>query len=55
MSPFDDPKVRTALNLAVHRRPILETIQSGRGDVGIPLQPGSWYSLTPEEAEHPRA
>lgn len=51
VSPFDDPKVRTALNLAVHRRPILETIQSGRGDVGIPLQPGSWYSLTPEEAE----
>ncbi len=50
VKPFDDPKVRRAIYLAIHRQPILETISAGKGWLGVPLPPGQWYSMSREEA-----
>lgn len=48
--PYDDPRVRTAINLALHRQPIIQADISGQGDVGTIFEPGSWFARTPEEA-----
>ena len=47
---FDDPRVRRAIYLAIHRQPIIETLASGKGWLGVPFPPGQWYSMTQEEA-----
>ena len=48
--PFDDQRVRQALNLAIHRQPIIEIISGGQDLLGTPLPPDTWYSYTSEEA-----
>ena len=48
-APFDDPRVRRAINLAVHRQEAMELF--GAGDMlGTPFPPGLWYGPTFEEA-----
>ena len=49
--PFDDPKVRRAINLAINRQEIIEAISGGDYLLGLPLPPGAWYGRTLEEAE----
>ena len=48
-APFDNPKVRRALHLALHRQPIAEGFGLGKFTVGKPMSPGSPYTLTDEE------
>ena len=47
--PFDNPKVREAINLALHRQPILATIGGGRFGIGKPMGPNNPFALTDEE------
>ena len=49
--PFEDQEVRKAVNLALHRQPIIDILSGGRFLVGTPLPPGRWYSYSGEEAE----
>ena len=39
--PFDDPRVRKAMNLILHRQPVIQTITAGRGFMGTPIPCGS--------------
>ncbi len=48
-APFDDPRVRRAIHLAVHRQPIIETF-GGIHLLGTPVPPGYSWSFTAEEA-----
>ena len=47
--PFDNPKVREAMNLALYRQPILEQIGGGRFTIGKPMGPSNPYALPDEE------
>jgi peptide/nickel transport system substrate-binding protein len=49
--PFDDPKVRTAVHLALYRQPIIETFTGGKNLMGSLNPPGFWYSRTLSESE----
>jgi len=49
--PFDDPRVRKAINLAVNRQEIIEIFSVGDYTLGLPFPPGTWYGRTLEEAE----
>ena len=49
--PFDDPRVRKAINLAVNRQDIMEVFGVGDLTLGLPFPPGTWYGRTLEEAE----
>lgn len=49
--PYNDPRVRHAIFLAIHRQPIMDAIISGEGDYGTVFQPGAWFARTSEEAE----
>ena len=50
-APFDDPRVRKAINLAVNRQAINEVFGVGDLTLGLPFPPGTWYGRTLEEAE----
>ncbi len=47
--PFDNPKVRRAIELAMHRQAIMETVGVGDLIPGLPLAPGLWFSRSLEE------
>ena len=49
VKPFDDPRVRKALHLALHRQPIVDFIGKGHWDIGTPMIPGSPLALPVEE------
>ena len=49
--PFDDPRVRKAINLAINRQDIIEVFSVGDYTLGLPFPPGTWYGRTLEEAE----
>jgi len=54
VAPFDNPKVRLALQLAVHRQPLIEIVTAGTAKMGGPFPPNSWYTYTEDElAEFP--
>ena len=49
-APFDNPKVRQAVNLALYRQPVLETFGvPGLDSLGPPLGVGLWFSRSAEE------
>jgi ABC-type transport system substrate-binding protein len=49
-APFDNPKVRQAVNLALHRQPMLETFGvPGLDSLGPPLGVGLWFSRSADE------
>ena len=50
-APFDDQRVRKAMNLIVHRQPVIKTITAGRGFMGTPIPCGFGWSFTCEDAE----
>ncbi len=49
--PFDNPKVRQAIYLALWRQPIIATLHKGHGYLGTPFAPGTWYGPNIEDAE----
>jgi peptide/nickel transport system substrate-binding protein len=49
--PFDDPKVRRAVQLALHRQPVIDTLSGGVNVLGSPLPPNMWFSLSLDEVE----
>ena len=50
VAPFDNPKVRQAVNLVIDRQPLLETFGvPGLDSLGPPLGVGMWFSRSPEE------
>ena len=50
VAPFDNPKVRQAVNLAIDRQPLLETFGvPGKDSLGPPLGVGMWFSRSAEE------
>jgi ABC-type transport system substrate-binding protein len=50
-APFDDPRVRKAMNLIIHRQPINETLARGKNLIGTPIPCGFSWSFPCEEAE----
>jgi peptide/nickel transport system substrate-binding protein len=50
VKPFDEPKLREAVMLAVHRQAIMETFGVGDVQLGTPFPPGVWFGPTNEEA-----
>ena len=50
VAPFDNPKVRQAVNLAIDRQALLETFGvPGKDSLGPPLGVGMWFSRSAEE------
>jgi len=49
VKPFDDPRVRRAMHLVLHRQPIVETVGAGKYAIGTPFPIGFWWSYTLEE------
>jgi peptide/nickel transport system substrate-binding protein len=50
-APFDNPKVRQAMALALDRKAFVDILTEGKGDIGgvmLPLPEGSW-GMPPEE------
>ena len=50
-APFNDPKLRQALALALDRKPFIDILTEGKGDLGgamLPLPEGQW-GMPPEE------
>jgi len=53
VAPFDDPRVRTALNLVVHRQEVID-ILGGEYHMGGPFPPDFWFaSSTAELVQQP--
>ena len=50
VEPFDDPRARRAMNLALHRQPVIETRCSGQCPLGTPFPQDLWWSYSAEEA-----
>ena len=48
--PFDDPRVRRAIILAINRQEIIEIFSGGDYQLGLPFPPETWYGRTAEEA-----
>jgi len=52
--PFDDPKVRRAVYLALDRQELIDVALLGYGTMGTPFYPNTWMSTSMEEvAEWP--
>ena len=49
-APWNDPNVRRAMNLVLHRQPIIQTVSRGRNLLGTVFPPGFPWSFTVEEA-----
>ena len=47
--PFDDVRVRQALQLVLHRQAFVEIFGAGRYPVGAPFPPDQWFSPTTDE------
>ncbi len=47
--PFNDVRVRRALNLILHRQAFNETFGAGEYQIGSPLPPDQWFGRTTEE------
>ena len=50
-APFDDPLVRRAIMLGIHRQEIIDIFSVGDFQLGLPFPPGTWYGRTLQEAE----
>ena len=50
-APFDDTRVRRALNLILHRQAFNEIFGAGEYLIGSPLPPDQWFGRTSEEWE----
>ena len=50
VAPFDNPKVRRALMLGLHRQPIMDIFTPGKQLIGTPIPSGYGWSFTLEEA-----
>ena len=48
--PFDDQRVRKAMNLVLHRQPVIDTVTAGKGFMGTPIPCSFAWSFTCEEA-----
>ena len=48
-APFDDPNVRQAIHLALHRQPIIEAVSGGNDAMGYMIPEGFWFSRSAEE------
>ena len=48
-APFDDPNVRQAVHLALHRQPIIQATSGGMDTMGYMIPEGFWFSRTAEE------
>ena len=48
-APFDDWRVRQAVQLAIHRQPIIETTSGGSDAMGYGIPEGFWFSNSAEE------
>ena len=46
--PFDNPKVRLALQLGFDRQALVDIAGNGRFPLGAPFQPDTWFGLTDE-------
>ena len=49
VAPFDNRKVRLALQLGIHRQPLIKIITAGKGTLGSPFAPNFWFSITEDE------
>ena len=47
--PFDDPQVRRAIHLALHRPAFIDIFGNGKYKMGSPFPPDTWFSLSTEE------
>ena len=47
--PFDDPRVRRAIHLALHRQEFIDIFGNGKYHMGGPFPPDQWFSLSSEE------
>ncbi len=48
-APFNDPRVRHALNIVVHRQPHIQTHSNGVDLLGGPFPPNAWYGIPEDE------
>ena len=49
-APFNDPRMRKAMNLVLHRQPLILTLSAGKNLLGTPIPCGFAWSFTCEEA-----
>ena len=49
VAPFDDVRVRKAVQLALDRQKLIELASAGRYPIGAPFQPDTWFGLTDAE------
>ena len=49
VAPFDNVKVREAINLAIHRQPLITLLSAGVDTLGSPFPPGMWFSVNKDE------
>ena len=49
--PYDDVRVRRALQISAHRQPMIEILSGGRDALGGPFPPGFWFGYSEEELE----
>ena len=47
--PFDDPRVRQAVHLALHRQDFIDIFGNGKYHMGGPFPPDTWFSLSSDE------
>jgi peptide/nickel transport system substrate-binding protein len=47
MKPFDNPKVREAMNYAVNRQRIFQTVFYGKGEIANQILPPNWFGHNP--------
>ena len=47
--PYDNPKVREAFNLAIHRQPLIDNLGFGRFSIGKSMGPNNPFGLPDEE------
>jgi peptide/nickel transport system substrate-binding protein len=50
-APFNDPRVRRAMSLAMNRQELIETLSVGDFLIGHPFPPDTWFGPTTEEVE----
>ncbi len=48
-APFDDPRVRNALQRIAHREPYVTTFSGGVDELGGPFPPNAWFGIPNDE------